>query len=280
MRTRGRFGVLILAGLIAGCGDSRPEGPGSLGATVETGGAQVGAIVIQLNGTGIGAVTGTGSAEAFAEEASASAKRVVLVSATGGAMGMRIEVEDLSLPAPTATVVEAVDTDNEPITDLGGISVREFARAAAPAQAVGFSTRSSLATLPVLVEEAEDTLGLPESVTGLALPAAVSVFKYASPIVRITGTFFVASLFGIDLGLVEGLTIMVGVAALSFYSPGIPSGGLFVMAPLYQALGLPIEGIGILIALDIVPDMFITGSNVTADLAVAALLAQAHAEAD
>jgi len=124
MRTRGRFGVLILAGLIAGCGDSRPEGPGSLGATVETGGAQVGAIVIQLNGTGIGAVTGTGSAEAFAEEASASAKRVVLVSATGGAMGMRIEVEDLSLPAPTATVVEAVDTDNEPITDLGGISVR------------------------------------------------------------------------------------------------------------------------------------------------------------
>jgi len=163
---------------------------------------------------------------------------------------------------------------------VGGISVREFARAAAPAQAVGFSTRSSLATLPVLVEEAEDTLGLPESVTGLALPAAVSVFKYASPIVRITGTFFVASLFGIDLGLVEGLTIMVGVAALSFYSPGIPSGGLFVMAPLYQALGLPIEGIGILIALDIVPDMFITGSNVTADLAVAALLAPAHAEAD
>ncbi|MBT8338051.1 MAG: dicarboxylate/amino acid:cation symporter, partial [Gemmatimonadetes bacterium] len=64
----------------------------------------------------------------------------------------------------------------------------------------------------------------------------------------------------------------VGIAALSFYSPGIPSGGLFVMAPLYQAFGLPLEGIGILIALDIVPDMFITASNVTADLAVAALV--------
>ena len=59
---------------------------------------------------------------------------------------------------------------------------------------------------------------------------------------------------------------------LAFYSPGIPSGGLFVMAPLYQAFGLPLEGIGVLIALDIVPDMFITASNVTADLAVAALV--------
>ena len=151
-------------------------------------------------------------------------------------------------------------------------SVRVFARGAAPAQAVGFSTRSSLATLPVLIEEAEKTLGLRDEVVGLALPAAVSVFKYASPAVRLTGTFFIASLFGVELGWVEVAALMAGVGALSFYSPGIPSGGLFVMAPLYQAFGLPLEGIGILIALDIVPDMFITGSNVTANLAVAALV--------
>jgi proton glutamate symport protein len=151
-------------------------------------------------------------------------------------------------------------------------SVRVFAKAAAPAQAVGFSTRSSLATLPVLIEEGEKTLGLRSEVVGLALPAAVSVFKYASPAVRLTGTFFIASLFGVELGLVEGAALMAGVGALSFYSPGIPSGALFVMAPLYQAFGLPLEGIGILIALDIVPDMFITGSNVTANLAVAALV--------
>lgn len=155
---------------------------------------------------------------------------------------------------------------------FGRSSVRQFAKAAAPAQAVGFSTRSSLATLPILMEEADKTLGIPPQVAGLALPAAVSVFKYASPVVRITGTFFVAALFGVELGPVAIATVAAGVGALSFYSPGIPSGGLFVMAPLYQALGLPIEGIGILIALDIVPDMFITASNVTADLAVAAVL--------
>ncbi len=156
--------------------------------------------------------------------------------------------------------------------------VRQFAKAAAPAQAVGFSTRSSLATLPVMMEEAEKTLKLPPQAGGLVLPAAVSLFKYASPIVRISGTFFVAILFGIDLGVVETVSLVAGIGALSFYSPGIPSGGLFVMAPLYAAFGLPIEGIGILIALDIVPDMFITMSNVTADLAVAAIVSKEDAD--
>lgn len=158
-----------------------------------------------------------------------------------------------------------------------GLPMARFARAAAPAQAVGFSTRSSLATLPVLMETADDVLGLPTKVSGLVLPAAVSVFKFASPVVRITGTFFVATLFGVELGATEAVTLVVGLAALSFYSPGIPSGGLFVMAPLYQAFGLPLEGIGILIALDIVPDMFITASNVTANLAVAAMLGREEA---
>jgi Na+/H+-dicarboxylate symporter len=160
-----------------------------------------------------------------------------------------------------------------PITaTFSRVSLRRFVRGAAPAQAVGFSTRSSLATLPVMMEEAEKTLGVRPEVAGLALPAAVSLFKFASPVVRITGTFFVAALFGVELGLTETVALVAGIAALSFYSPGIPSGGLFVMAPLYQAFGLPLEGIGILIALDIVPDMFITASNVTADLAVAALV--------
>jgi Na+/H+-dicarboxylate symporter len=156
---------------------------------------------------------------------------------------------------------------------VGGIPVRLFAKACAPAQAVGFSTRSSMATLPVLLEEAERTLDLPEHVSGLVLPAAVSVFKYGSPMTRIAGTYLIATLFGIELGALEWATLAAFLGVLSFYSPGIPSGGLFVMAPIYQAFGLPLEGIGILIALDLVPDMLLTTANVTADMAVAAVVA-------
>jgi proton glutamate symport protein len=154
----------------------------------------------------------------------------------------------------------------------GGVPLRRFARAAAPAQAVAFSTRSSLASLPALVEGAERGLGLPAHVTGLVLPAAVSVLKFASPIVRIAGTLFVARLYGIELGPGELAAVAAAVAALSFYSPGIPSGGLFVLAPVYLEFGLPVEGIALLIALDIIPDMFLTTANVTADLAVAAIV--------
>ncbi len=155
---------------------------------------------------------------------------------------------------------------------VAGIPMRRFARACAPAQAVGFSARSSMATLPILLEQAERTLGLPEHVTGLALPAAVSVFKYASPMTRIAGTYFIATLYGIALGPLEWVSLAAFLGVLSFYSPGIPSGGLFVMAPIYQAFGLPLEGIGILIALDLIPDMFLTTANVTGNMAVASLV--------
>lgn len=155
---------------------------------------------------------------------------------------------------------------------FGGFSPALFAKACAPAQAVGFSTRSSLASLPVMLEEADRTLGLKSEVSGLVLPAAVSVFKYASPMSRIVGTFFVASLFGVELGPVEIGSLTAGMAVLSFYSPGIPSGGLFVVAPLWMAFGLPMEGVGILIALDLVPDMVLTVANVTGDMAVAAIV--------
>lgn len=155
---------------------------------------------------------------------------------------------------------------------VGGISMKTFARACGPAQAVGFSTRSSMASLPVMLEEAERTLELPDQVSGLVLPAAVSVFKYASPMTRIAGTYLIASLFGVELGVLEWGALAGFMGLLSFYSPGIPSGGLFVMAPIYQAFGLPMEGIGILIALDLIPDMYLTVANVTGNMAVASLI--------
>ncbi len=159
---------------------------------------------------------------------------------------------------------------------VGGIPMGLFARACAPAQAVGFSTRSSMAALPVMLEEAERTLRLPEEVYSLVLPAAVSVFKYASPMTRIAGTYLIATLFGVDLGVLEWAAVAGFMGLLSFYSPGIPSGGLFVMAPIYQAFGLPLEGIGILIALDMVPDMLLTTANVTGNMAVAAVVEGRH----
>ena len=157
-------------------------------------------------------------------------------------------------------------------TVFGRIPLRQFARACAPAQAVAFSTRSSLASLPAMLDSAERELKLSPHVSGMVLPVAVALFKFASPIGRMTGTFFVAQLYGVDLGVAQIAAITGAIAALSFYSPGIPSGGLFILTPIYVALNLPVEGVGLLIALDLIPDMFITTGNVTADMAVVAVI--------
>lgn len=192
-----------------------------------------------------------------------------LASQTGGAM---LRAVGGFLLAAGILLLAAIAFAYGLAATVGGVPLRIFARACLPPQAVAFGTRSSMAALPVCLEEAERTLKLPAEVYSLVLPAAVSVFKYASPITRITGTYMVASLFGVELGAVEWAAVVGFLALLSFYSPGIPSGGLFVMAPIYQAFGLPLEGIGILIALDLIPDMLLTVANVTGNMAVTAVV--------
>lgn len=156
---------------------------------------------------------------------------------------------------------------------IGKIKLRDFARALAPAQIIGFSTRSSLAALPACFT-ATETLGISNKVSGVVLPIAVTLFKFASPIARTAGTYFVASLYGIDLTNYELFIIAAAIGLFSFYSPAIPSGGLLIMAPVYISLGLPVQGIGILIAVDLIVDMFITAANVSANVTVTAILSK------
>jgi Na+/H+-dicarboxylate symporter len=152
-----------------------------------------------------------------------------------------------------------------------GHDIRKFAKIMAPVQVIGFGTRSSLATLPATIA-ASEILGVSQKTAGIVLPAAVTLFKFASPLARTAGTYFIAALYGIDLTVYEFIVIAMAIGLLSFYSPGIPSGGLLIMTPVYLAFGLPVEGIGLLIAIDLIVDMFITVANVTANLGVTIML--------
>jgi proton glutamate symport protein len=189
-----------------------------------------------------------------------------LGSAVAGAIGYFIVSASVLLAAGTGLLYLLVAL-------WGRIPLGEFARACAPVQAVAISTRSSLASLPALLESAR-TLKLPSQIADVAIPLGVSVFKYGSPIARITGTLFIAKLYGIELGGAELMALAAALIVLPFYSPGIPSGGLLVMTPVYLALNLPVQGIALLIAVDPIPDMFLTVSNVTAVLTAATLISR------
>lgn len=156
---------------------------------------------------------------------------------------------------------------------FGGIGIMRFARAALPAQLIAFSSSSSIATLPALVESAEDGLGLPVNVTGFVLPLAVSTFKTASAVSWTVGALFVGWFYGVPLHARELAIIGVATVVLTFGTPGVPRGAFIMLAPLFAAIGLPVEGIGILIAVDALPDTFATALNVTGDLAATAIVA-------
>jgi proton glutamate symport protein len=159
---------------------------------------------------------------------------------------------------------------------VGGVPLGRFARAALPAQVVALSTRSSVAALPAMIDGAERVLRIPPAVAGFGLPFGVSLLRVNTPTSWVVSGIFVGQLYGVPLGMVGVLTIGVGALLMSFSVPGIPSGGLFILAPLFLAVGLPVEGIGILIALDAIPDVFKTAVNVTGHLTATTLLARGH----
>jgi Na+/H+-dicarboxylate symporter len=152
------------------------------------------------------------------------------------------------------------------------VPLSAFARASLPGQVVGFGGRSSLAALPMMVKGGTDVLKLSPTATGFVLPLAVSVFKLTSALYWVVGALFIGTLYGIELPASSIALVAASSVVLSFSTPGIPSGGMLLQAPLYTAIGLPVEGIGIMIALDTIPDMFKTLLNVTADMTVAVMV--------
>ena len=156
------------------------------------------------------------------------------------------------------------------------VSPGRFARAALPAQVVAVSTRSSMSALPVMATAAERALALPRTVTSFALPLAVSVFRPNQGVSWPVMALFAAKLYGVDIGAPELATLAVSSVLLSFSVPGIPSGSLFIIAPFLAGVGIPPESVGVLIALDLVPDVFKTLLNVTGHLASVTILGRAE----
>lgn len=162
-----------------------------------------------------------------------------------------------------------------PVAVIGGrVPLRQFARAALPPQLIAFSSSSSIATLPALVEAAEQGLALPKRVTGFVLPLAISMFKQAAPLSWTAGALFVAWYYHVDLHATQVLTVALAAVFLAFAVPGVPRGAFLLLTPLFVAIGLPAEGIGILIAVDAIPDLFATVLNVTGDLVATVLVAR------
>lgn len=160
-----------------------------------------------------------------------------------------------------------------PVAVIGGrIRLSTFARAALPAQAMAFSGRSSLASLPAMITATRDTLALPPQIAGFLVPLLTATFRIGAGVGQTVPVVFIAHLYGITLGPAQLATVAITAVIVSFTVPGIPGGTIIAMVPVLMAAGLPIEGAGIMLAVDTIPDMFRTTANVTGDMTAAVVL--------
>ena len=190
-------------------------------------------------------------------------------SGTGTASALVYYVGWLSAILAAATLVMY------PLTAwLGRIPIPRFASALWPVQVLAFSTRSSVACLPAMLDAARRRLALPEEVVSVTLPFAVSAFKLNMGISANFQLLFLLYVYGLHPDPAALGVAVVVLALQSFATPGLPSGAIWTTTPVFLALGIPLEGVVLTNAVDTIPDLFKTTANVTADLSIAAIVAR------
>lgn len=142
--------------------------------------------------------------------------------------------------------------------------------------AFAFSTSSSNATLPVTMEEAELQLGVENEVAAFTLPLGATVNMDGTSIMQGVATVFIAQVYGIDLGVIGYLTVILMATLASIGTAGVPGVGLIMLTMVFTQVGLPVEGIGLIIGVDRLLDMTRTCVNVTGDLAVTCVVAESE----
>jgi proton glutamate symport protein len=162
---------------------------------------------------------------------------------------------------------------------LGGMSLRRFIGYCAPAQAIAFAARSSLAALPAAVESAERER-MSGTTVRLLLPLGIAIFHFGAAVAQTVGVLFLARLYGVALSPTAIALVVLAVLFATFAVPGVPGGSIIAMVPVLATAHLPVEGIGILLAVDAVPDMFRTTANLTGAMTLAAVLRTPDPEAE
>jgi Na+/H+-dicarboxylate symporter len=153
-----------------------------------------------------------------------------------------------------------------------------FLRAAFPSMLMGFSTTSSLATLPTMLQAADRDLHLPRAIASFALSLGASVNRGGSALFQAVAVLFIAQLYGVPLGFGELFQAGAAVFLASLTVASVPAASLVSLMPAFTALGLPLQGLSILMGLDRIPDMFRTMTNVTGHLTGAAVIAAVEGE--
>ncbi|QDU72765.1 dicarboxylate/amino acid:cation symporter [Mucisphaera calidilacus] len=156
---------------------------------------------------------------------------------------------------------------------LAGVGYGRFFTAISPAQLLAFSSASSGATIPVTMECCEERLGASEEVTSFVVPLGATINMDGTALYLGVCAVFIAQIFGVELTLADNLVIVLTATLASIGTAAVPGAGVIMMVIVLQAVGLPLEGIAVILGVDRILDMCRTSCNVTGDCMVTAVVA-------
>jgi len=148
------------------------------------------------------------------------------------------------------------------------------------AQIFAFSTASSNATIPVTLRSVTKRMGVDNSVASFTVPFGATINMDGTAIMQGVATVFIANVYGVDLGLSGYLTVILMSVLASIGTAGVPGVGLIMLSMVFVQVGLPVEGIGLILGVDRLLDMIRTAVNVTGDAVVTCIVAKSEDELD
>jgi Na+/H+-dicarboxylate symporter len=157
-----------------------------------------------------------------------------------------------------------------------GLNIRLFLEKIRTAQLFAFSTSSSGATIPVTLQTVQERLGVDRSVSSFCVPFGATINMDGTAMMQGVATVFIANIYGIDLGLSEYLLVIVTAVLASIGTAAVPSVGLVMLTLVFSQVGLPVEGIAIILGVDRLLDMVRTAVNVSGDAVVTTIVAKSE----
>ncbi len=161
---------------------------------------------------------------------------------------------------------------------FAGMRYRDFFRGVLPAQLVAFSTSSSAATLPVTLKQVTNEFKVSKTIGNFVLPIGVTINMDGTSCYQAVAAVFIAQVFGMDLSASQQLSIVLLAVMASIGSPGVPGGSIVMLIVVLSSVGIPVEGLALILGVDRPIDMLRTVVNITGDTTVASLVAKSEGE--
>ncbi len=163
---------------------------------------------------------------------------------------------------------------------FSGLNPLIFLKKIRSAQVFAFSTASSNATIPVTLRTVTERLGVNNSVGSFTVPFGATINMDGTAIMQGVATVFIANIYNVDLGIVGYLTVILMSVLASIGTAGVPGVGLVMLSMVFAQVGLPIEGIGLILGVDRLMDMLRTAVNISGDAVVSSIVAKSEDKLD